>query len=192
MCKCDQSVLVLYIRVSPLAQAEADVSVPSQRRRLQQYACDHGYQVVAEYVDAGATGRNDKRRGFQGFMSDAEQLPRPFEHVIAYSTSRFARKTQDHLRNYFALRTRGIKLHLTTQPIDESPEGHLLRTILAASDQFMSDENSRHVTRARLGNARQGFWNGPRPPFGYQTFVAETRGSKEKKEIEINANEAQH
>jgi DNA invertase Pin-like site-specific DNA recombinase len=180
----------LYIRVSSQEQAEADVSVPDQRRQLQQYAHDCGYEVAQEYVDAGATGRNDRRHGFQSLMSDAEQLPRPFDHVIVYSTSRFARQTQDHLKNYIALRKRGIELHSITQPIDGSAQGDLLRTILAAFDQFMSDENSRHVTRARLENARQGFWNGSRPPFGYRTYVAEVRGSKEKKKLAIDENEA--
>ncbi|MFU0504176.1 recombinase family protein [Pseudaminobacter sp. NGMCC 1.201702] len=35
-------------------------------------------------------------------------------------------------------------------------------------------------------NARQGFWNGARPPIGYRIVAAEQRGSKIKKKLEID------
>nr|WP_256387126.1 MULTISPECIES: recombinase family protein [unclassified Azospirillum] len=35
-------------------------------------------------------------------------------------------------------------------------------------------------------NARQGFWNGARPPIGYRIVAAEQRGSKTKKKLEID------
>lgn len=42
-----------------------------------------------------------------------------------------------------------------------------------------------------IENARQGFWNGARAPFGYRTYAAETRGARIKKKIEINPYEAE-
>lgn len=39
-------------------------------------------------------------------------------------------------------------------------------------------------------NARQGFWNGNKPPFGYDTIEAERRGDKAKKKLVINEAEA--
>jgi hypothetical protein len=39
-------------------------------------------------------------------------------------------------------------------------------------------------------NARQGFWNGSRPPYGYQTVEAERRGNTIKKRLEIDEREA--
>lgn len=35
-------------------------------------------------------------------------------------------------------------------------------------------------------NARQRFWNGARPPFGYRIVVTEQRGAKQKKKLEID------
>lgn len=35
-------------------------------------------------------------------------------------------------------------------------------------------------------NARQGFWSGSRPPLGYRVYVAEQRGAKLKKKLEID------
>jgi site-specific DNA recombinase len=39
-------------------------------------------------------------------------------------------------------------------------------------------------------NARQGFWNGARPPFGYRTADAEKRGQKVKKVLTVDEAEA--
>lgn len=44
--------------------------------------------------------------------------------------------------------------------------------------------------RAMLENARQGFWNGAVPPFGYATVVKERRGNKDKKVLVVNESEA--
>ncbi len=40
-------------------------------------------------------------------------------------------------------------------------------------------------------NARQGFWNGSKPPFGYRTVEVERRGTKVKKRLEIDPVEAE-
>ena len=39
-----------------------------------------------------------------------------------------------------------------------------------------SMENTKHVLRSTKENARQGFWNGSKPPFGYRTVEVEERG----------------
>jgi hypothetical protein len=41
-----------------------------------------------------------------------------------------------------------------------------------------------------LENARQGFWNGSQPPFGYRTIAVEKRGQRIKKHLEIEEREA--
>jgi site-specific DNA recombinase len=41
-----------------------------------------------------------------------------------------------------------------------------------------------------MENARQGFWNGAVPPFGYATMIKERRGNKDKKVLVINDDEA--
>ena len=40
-------------------------------------------------------------------------------------------------------------------------------------------------------SAKQGFWNGSPPPLGYRTYVAEQRGAKNKKKLEIDPAEAE-
>lgn len=47
-----------------------------------------------------------------------------------------------------------------------------------------------NVTRTMLENARQGFWNGSLPPFGYRTVEVEKRGQRIKKHLKIEEHEA--
>ncbi len=40
----------------PLGPAEKDLSIPDQRRQLEASCKQHGFNVVAEYVEPGASG----------------------------------------------------------------------------------------------------------------------------------------
>ena len=62
----------------------------------------------------------------------------------------------------------------------------MMRKIMALFDEYQSRENAKHTLRAMKENARQGFWNGSRPPLGYRVVVAEERGAKLKKKLEID------
>ena len=40
----------------------------------------------------------------------------------------------------------------------------MMRQIMALFDEYQSKENAKHTLRAMRENARQGYWNGSRPP----------------------------
>jgi site-specific DNA recombinase len=46
---------------------------------------------------------------------------------------------------------------------------------------MQSKENGKHTLRAMRENARQGFFNGSRPPVGYGTIEVQLPGNKGKK-----------
>ncbi|MGE3702886.1 MAG: recombinase family protein, partial [Hyphomicrobiaceae bacterium] len=54
-----------------------------------------------------------------------------------------------------------------------------------------SKENAKHVLRSMKENARQGFWNGARPPFGFQAVEVDRRGSRIKKRLAVDPVEAE-
>ena len=66
-----------------------------------------------------------------------------------------------------------------------------MRQVIALFDEYQSKENAKHVLRSMKENARQGFWNGARPPFGYRTIEVEKRGARIKKRLEIDPVEAE-
>jgi DNA invertase Pin-like site-specific DNA recombinase len=75
--------------------------------------------------------------------------------------------------------------------VGEDSSGLLIRNVLSAFDEYSSLETAKHVTRSMLENARRGFWNGSKPPFGYRTIVVERHGAKDKKKLAIEPSEAE-
>src|SRR5690606_37597123 len=88
------------------------------------------------------------------------------------------------------LRKVGVELVSITQEMAHDPSGEMFRKLLNIFDEHQSRENAKHVHRAMLENARQGFWNGSKPPYGYRVVVAEKRGTKEKKVLALEPVEA--
>src|SRR5260370_33813954 len=81
----------LYLRVSTGRQAEHDLSIPDQRRQLRAYCEAKGIQIVAEFVESGASATDDRRPEFQRMMDAASQKPPTFDTIIVHSFSRFFR-----------------------------------------------------------------------------------------------------
>ncbi len=60
-------------------------------------------------------------------------------------------------------------------------------------DEYQSKENAKHTQRAMQENARQGYWNGSVPPFGYRAVATDTVGNRgrRKRRLEIDPVEAE-
>src|SRR5262249_55188433 len=84
-----------------------------------------------------------------------------------------------------------VEVVSATQPTGDDPSQELMRQIIGIFDEYTSRENGKNVTRAMRESAKQGFWNGARPPLGYRIVEAERRGSKIKKRLEIDPVEAE-
>lgn len=180
----------LYMRVSTGRQAESDLSIPDQRHQLQAFCKAKGWEITAEFVDAGLSGTDDKRPELQRLL-DMATAGAPFDVVLVHSFSRFARDhfaLEYHVRK---LRKHGIRLTSITQDLGDDPMSVMVRQVFALFDEYQSKENAKHVLRAMQENARQGFWNGARPPFGYTLVIAEQRGAKQKKRLAIDPVEAE-
>lgn len=174
----------LYLRVSTVRQAEHDVSIPE--RQGEAYCASRGYELVETYIEAGASATNDRRPEFQRMIEAGTSKPAPFDIVVVHSSSRFFR---DHFELEFYVRKlakNGVKLVSITQEMGDDPMHVMMRQIMALFDEYQSKENAKHVLRAMNENARQGFWNGARPPIGYRIVAAEQRGAKTKKKLEID------
>jgi DNA invertase Pin-like site-specific DNA recombinase len=181
----------LYLRVSTKRQAEQDLSIPDQRKQLEAYCRQRGWTVGEEYVEAGASGTSDNRPEFQNMISAARQKPRAFDVVLVHSFSRFARDSVDlelYVRDFRKL---GIRLQSTTQETNDDPMGDMMRKMVSIFDEHQSRENAKHTSRAMKENARQGFWNGGHPPFGYRIVDAEKRGDKMKRRLDVEPKEAE-
>jgi site-specific DNA recombinase len=180
----------LYLRVSTGRQAESDLSIPDQRRQLEAYCLNKNWSVAAEFVEPGNTATDDKRPAFQAMIDLATEKPSTVDVVLVHSFSRFFR---DQFQFEFYVRKlarNGVRLVSITQELGDDPMSLMMRQIMSLFDEYQSRENAKHTLRAMKENARQGFWNGARPPLGYRIAVAEQRGQKLKKKLEIDPVEA--
>lgn len=189
--KAPPSTAALYLRVSTARQAESDLSIPDQRRQLAAYALTKGFTVTAEFVEPGNTATDDKRPGFQALMEAGLEKPARFDTILVHSFSRFFR--DQFLFEFYTrkLARNGVRLVSITQELGDDPMGLMMRQMMALFDEYQSRENAKHTLRAMKENARQGFWNGARPPIGYRIVDAEERGTKVKKKLEVDPAQAE-
>jgi len=182
----------LYLRVSTGRQAESDLSIPDQRRQAKNYCASRGWEIVADYVEPGASATDDRRPEFQRMVDAASVKPPAFDVILVHSFSRFFRD-QFQLKFYVRrLAKNGVRLVSITQELGDDPMSNMIRQIMALFDEYQSKENAKHTLRAMKENARQGFWNGALPPIGYRVVeAAEQRGHRTKKALEIDPIQAE-
>lgn len=181
----------IYLRVSTGRQAEHDLSIPDQKAQTERWVAERGWRVVAEYVEPGASATDDKRPQFQRMIERACDGESAFDVIVVHSFSRFFRDAfglEFYLRK---LAKHGVKLVSITQELGDDPAQVMMRQVIALFDEYQSKENAKHVLRAMKENARQGFWNGARPPYGYAAVEVEKRGARVKKQLAIDPVEAE-
>ena len=183
----------LYMRVSTGRQAEHDLSIPDQRSQLRSWCRAKGHDVVAEFVEAGASAGDDRRPVFQQMVERACDGEQAFDLIMVHSYSRFFREAFEQEFYLRKLAKHGVRVISITQPVgDESEPVHaMMRKVIALFDEYQSKENAKHVIRSMKENARQGFWNGATAPLGYKVVEAEKRGTKIKKKLDVDPVEAE-
>ncbi len=183
--------VALYARVSTTKQADKDLSIPDQLRQMRDWCSRNGYSVGKEYIEPGASATDDKRPVFQQMISDATAKPSPFEIVLVHSLSRFFRDFLEFALYERRLNKAGVKVVSITQQTSEDPAGEMARRIFSMFDEYQSKETGKHTLRAMKENARQGFFNGSRTPFGFKTEELDLAAAKgKKKRLVIDETEA--
>ena len=180
-----------YYRVSTGRQADSDLSIPDQRKQVAAFCAGKGWELTADYVEAGASATDDARAEFQKMIERATDDDRPYGAVIVHSYSRFFRDSFGLEMYIRKLAKADVRLISITQELGEDPAQIMMRQVIALFDEYQSRENGKHVLRAMKENARQGFYNGSPLPLGYTTEDVEKRGIRIKKKIVIDPVEAE-
>lgn len=181
----DEKYGALYIRVSSGEQTE--YSPDSQLKLGKKFAKEHNINILTEhiYIENGVSGRNaSKRSEFQRMISIAKQKPKPFDVILVYDFSRFARNKEEAVMYKALLRKKlGIEVISITQPLSNGKESVILESMYEAMDEYYSLNLSENVHRGRMEKAERGEWNG-KAPFGYDY-------DKKNKTLKINKEEAE-
>jgi len=180
-----------YLRVSTGRQAENDLSIPDQRAQVSAWLSQRSWSLADEYIEAGASATDDKRPEFQRMIERACDGENAFDVIVVHSYSRFFRDAFGLEFYVRKLAKHGVRLVSITQELGDDPAQVMMRQVIALFDEYQSKENAKHVLRSMKENARQGYWNGARPPFGYNAVEVERRGSRIKKKLAVDAVEAE-
>lgn len=181
----------IYARVSTGKQAAGELSLPDQINQCRKFAEAKGFEIVAEFIDPGVSARNDRRPEFQRMINLACAPHRPFDVILVHSQSRLFRNAKDLHVYRDRLDSAAVRFQSATQDIGEGDAADIVSGVVGLFDEFQSKETAKHVSRSMIENAKQGFWNGSRAPFGYRTYAAETRGARVKKKLEVDPPEAE-
>ncbi len=167
------------------------MSIPDQKLQTIAWCEARRWEVVAEYVEPGASAVDDKRPQFQRMIERACDGENAFDVIVVHSFSRFFRDAFGLEFYVRKLAKHNVRLMSITQELGEDPAQIMMRQVIALFDEYQSRENAKHVIRAMKENTRQGFWNGSRPPYGYVAVEVEKRGARVKKRLAIDSAEAE-
>lgn len=162
----------LYIRVSTHMQDE--LSPDAQKRLLLEYAKANNILVSNDYIfiETGISGRKvDKRPEFQKMISLAKTKPAPFDSILVWKFSRFARNQEESIVYKSLLRKQcNIDVISVSEPLIDGPFGSLIERIIEWMDEYYSIRLSGEVTRGMTEKALRGGYQA-RPPLGYKIAV---------------------
>lgn len=158
-----------YIRVSTDDQVE--FSPDSQLNAIRRYAKEHGMILPEEFVfvDEGISGRKaDKRPAFQQMIGTAKLKPKPFDIILLWKFSRFARNRQDSIVYKSMLRKQcGIDVISISEQLGEDNTSILIEALIEAMDEYYSLNLAEEVKRGMNEKFSRGGVVS-QPPFGYK------------------------
>ncbi len=158
-----------YIRVSTDDQLE--FSPDSQLKQIQDYARAHNIILTADNIfmeEEGRSGRKaSKRPEFQRMVGMAKQQPKPFDVILVWKFSRFARNQEESIVYKSMLRSKcGIDVVSVSEPVIDGPFGSLIERIIEWMDEYYSIRLSGEVLRGMAEKHSRGGVVSV-PAFGY-------------------------
>ncbi len=175
----------IYARVSSERQ-DVDLSISAQLKALREYAARQNYPIVKEYVDEAESGRSIDRPGFKAMIAVSRQKPAPFQVILVWKLSRFARNREDSIIYKSLLRKHGVQLVSINEPLEDTPSGRLLEGIIEVIDEFYSANLSQDVVRGMRESASRGFYPGGPIPYGYSRVKIQD-GATSRSKLEPNS-----
>lgn len=157
-----------YIRVSTDEQTE--YSPDSQLKVIRDYAFKHDISLIENYIfaeDGGKSGKNmAKRTEFMRLISLTKKKPKPFDIILVWKFSRFARNQEESIVLKSMLKKNDIDVVSVSESLPEGPFGSLVERIIEWSDEYYLINLAQEVKRGMKERASRGLPVCP-PPIGY-------------------------
>lgn len=140
-------------------------------------------KLVKIYTDEGITGtRMDKRDGFLQMIEDCRNGL--INRIITKSISRFARNITETLSVVRELKSIGVSVYFMTEKIDTAKMGsEMMLAVYAACAEIESKAISNAQKWAFRTRAKEGRYNQPKLPYGYQRIDGEVKVIEDEAKI---------
>lgn len=158
----------LYIRVSTDKQEE--LSPDAQKRLLLDYAQKNNIIISEDFIflENGISGkRADKRPEFQKMIGFAKSKEHPFDVILVWKFSRFARNQEESIVYKSLLKKNNVDVISVSEPLVDGPFGSLIERIIEWMDEYYSIRLSGEVFRGMTENAMRGKYQCS-SPLGYK------------------------
>ena len=147
-----------YIRVSTDDQIE--YSPESQIKAIREYAKRNGYVLPNEFIfmDEGISGKTaGKRPAFMKMIGLAKTTPKPFDAILLWKFSRFARNREDSIVYKSMLRKQlGIDVISISENLGDDKMSILFEAMIEAMDEYYSINLAEEVKRGMTEKAKRG------------------------------------
>lgn len=182
-CRVGRPRVAIYTRVSTDRQSAHEISEVDQLKQLRRACVEREWDIAAEFNDASSAFLGQHRPEFERMLAQAVGPDHPFDIIFVHSLSRYYRDMLMSEQRFRELERHGVQVTSLTENID-GEAGWMMRSLIAMFNEQSSRETSKHVKRTRIENAKQGYWNGGKPPIGYMSVPCEELfGDKTKKRL---------
>lgn len=157
-----------YIRVSTDKQEE--LSPDAQKRLIIDYCKKNNFSITNDniFIENGISGKKaDKRPEFKRMIALAKSKEHPFDVILVWKFSRFARNQEESIVYKSMLKKAGVDVISVSEPIVDGPFGSLIERIIEWMDEYYSIRLSGEVIRGMTEKALRGGYNA-QPPLGYR------------------------
>ena len=171
-----------YIRVSDERQDE--FSPDSQLKLIREYCAANDLSISDDHIfyDDGISAKSvQKRKDFCRMIELAKSRDHPFDVIVVWKYSRFARNQEESIVYKSLLRKHGVRVVSVSEPSADDPFSSLVERIIEWMDEYYIVRLSGEVKRGMIEKALRGQPNNP-APIGYDMA--------DKKFI-VNRNEAE-
>lgn len=156
-----------YIRVSTDKQEE--LSPDAQKRLIIDYAKKNKLILINDHIflENGISGRKaDKRPAFQNMIGMAKSKEHPFDVILVWKYSRFARNQEESIVYKSLLKKNNVDVVSISEPLIDGPFGSLIERIIEWMDEYYSIRLSSEVKRGMSEKALRGGYQSA-PCLGY-------------------------
>ncbi len=159
-----------YIRVSTEHQAVNGESLAVQRRQIEGYAMQNGWELDGVFVERGVSGSKPLQERPQG--AKLLKALAPGDVVITPKLDRMFRSALNALDVLKQLQARKVHLHMIDLGGDVTGDGHakLVFTILSAVAEAERDRTRERIMDVKADQKRRGRYLGGKVPFGYRAI----------------------